>query len=109
MKVLLSLMLMSFNLMAWELPYAKDVQDIRYLPERQEILAQNELGIWRYDVHGRLIRSPSRSTRKLWNQNAGKTPASVTKVAGIYVPTTKQVFVVLPGHTQVQVLTIKDN
>lgn len=109
MKFLIGLLLMSFNVMAWELPHAKDVQDIRYLAKRQEILVQNELGIWRYDVQGRLIRSPSKSTQLLWNQSVGKTPASVAKISGFYVPTTKQVFVLLPDHSQVQVISIKDN
>lgn len=99
---------MSFNVMAWELPHAKNAQDIRYLPERQEVLVKNELGIWRYDVSGRLIRSPSKSTDLLWNQSTGKMPASVTQVAGVYVPTTKQVFVVLPDRSKVQVLKVKD-
>lgn len=108
MKFLLTLTLfLSAQVFAWELPQTTGADEIRYLHERQEVLVKSEAGVWRYDVQGRLIRSPSTSTQKLWDVSSGKAPASLSKVHAVYAPAAGVVFVLVPESENVQVLKLR--
>ena len=109
MKLLfIFLVLVIESVMAWELPQVTGASDIRYVHERQEVLVRNEQGVWRFDTHGRFVRSPSRSTQVLWEKSTGKAPASLPQVHAVYAPASGVVFMLVPDNERVQVLKLRE-
>lgn len=100
--------LFCFEAQAWNLQYTAQAQEMRFMPQRQELLVKNDKGVWRFDQRGLLIRGPAPSNDRLWGEAHGKAPAStMQKVEAIYVPSSGLVFMLLPEEQRVHVVPMQ--